>query len=146
MKTETGNDIVLLGDFVEFGNRPDRMNTGMIIGLAKDSPQLTERVFQVKVVGGMATLPDIVEIPYKEFLRLDDKSQEACKLNYSRLVLGYTKKRERDELRKRDDIMVAALAEIKAKFEGNPEQKMSIGELIEACIEELKAVAQAEGK
>lgn len=50
---------------------------------------------------------------------------------------------EHAELKARDNIMVEILAEIKAKVEGNPEQTLSVGELVEACIDELTVIAKA---
>ena len=49
-----------------------------------------------------------------------------------------------DDLEKCNHIMVEALAEIKAKIEGNPEQPLSIAEIIQGCIDELAAIAKAE--
>lgn len=61
----------------------------------------------------------------------------------ARLVLCWN---GHDEAKGRNDIMVDALAEIKAKVEGdgNPEQPLSVKGIINACIEELDALAKAE--
>jgi hypothetical protein len=81
-KTETGNDVFMLGDFVEM-----KGSTGMIIGLAQNDDQLEKRVFQVVIVGGNGH--GIKNIPYPDMKLLTEKQQFCCKINYSKFILGY---------------------------------------------------------
>jgi len=82
MKTETGKEVLLLGDFVNFGE-----STGMIVGLEKNTPNLEDRVFKVLVVGSTSFLDGIVPVPYKKLTK--SENQDACKNNYSLIFLGY---------------------------------------------------------
>lgn len=52
------------------------------------------------------------------------------------------------ETKARYGILLAAMGEISAKIEGNPEQPMSVAELVEACTDELAElnIAAAEVK
>ena len=84
METETGQEVLLLGDFVGFGD-----STGMVVGLHKNNPNLVDRVFNILVVGSLSFVDGILPVPYKELTKKEN--QEVCKNNYSLIFLGYAK-------------------------------------------------------
>ena len=88
VKTESSQDVLLLGDFVHAGSEK---STGMIVGLAKNAEQLSSRSFKVLIVGSLLSMADIQEYPFKEIKRIPQKQQEICRRNYSLIFLGYAK-------------------------------------------------------
>lgn len=90
MKTEKGNDILLLGDFVDF-QYLGLSHTGMIIGLAENAENLIDRKFEIVVCNGLTSLAGKIVLGYKELQRKDDKTQTILKHNLSLFLLGYTK-------------------------------------------------------
>lgn len=80
----------MLGDFVEVSlDKKSIPSIAMIIGLAKNAPNLKERIFKTLIVGGTGS-GKIKDCPYNTLIRKIDEQQENCKTNYSAILLGYT--------------------------------------------------------